>query len=75
MTNLDVTRAQFEDMCALEKLFLVSDNSEAQLRKIPFFFGKRSEFRGQVTCLKEENAGFVRIQRNFIRIGIGNAVP
>ena len=33
VTNLYVTCAQFVDMCALEKLFLVS---EAQLRKIHF---------------------------------------
>ena len=34
VTNLDVTCAQFVDMCALEKLFMVS---EAQLLKTHFF--------------------------------------
>jgi hypothetical protein len=71
--HLDVTCAQFVDMCALEKLFLVSDNSEAQLRKMHFFFGKRSEFRGKVTCPKGESAGFIGTQRNSI--GISKAVP
>jgi len=73
VTNLDVTCAQCVDMCALEKLFLVSDNSEAQLRKIHFFFGKLPEFRGKVTCPKGESAGFIRAQRNSI--GISKAVP
>ena len=59
--------------CALEKLFLVSDNSEAQLRKMHFFFGKRSEFRGKVTCPKGESTGFIGTQRNSI--GISKAVP
>ena len=57
-------------MCALEKLFMVS---EAQLLKTHFFFGKRSEFRGKVTCPKGESAGIIKTQQKSI--GISKAVP